>query len=70
VATLVAPLDLHLGMLAINHILRTEDSIGNQAIEETCKATNQRAQRRFRTKGNIPMRHIDQFRIGAKAIQQ
>jgi hypothetical protein len=66
----VAPLDLHLEMLAINHGLRIEDSMGNQAIEESCKATNQRAQRRFRTKDNIPMRHIDQFRIRAKAIQQ
>lgn len=66
----VAPLDLHLEMLAINHVLRAEDSAGNQAVEETCKAIDQRAQRRFRTKSNIPTRHIDQFRSRAKSMQQ
>jgi hypothetical protein len=66
----IAPLDLHLEMLATNHVLRTEDSLGNQAIDETCKAINQRAQRRFRTKGNIPIRHIDQFRTRVKSMQQ
>jgi hypothetical protein len=34
---IVAPLDLHLEMLAINQVLRTEDSVGNQTVEETCK---------------------------------
>jgi hypothetical protein len=65
----VAPLDLYLEMLATNHVLRTEDSAGNQAVDETCKAIDQRAQRRFRTKSNIPTRHIDQFRTRAKSIQ-
>jgi hypothetical protein len=65
----VAPLDLHLEMLATNHVLRTEDSAGNQAVDETCKAIDQRAQRRFRTRSNIPTRHIDQFRTRAKSIQ-
>jgi hypothetical protein len=55
----VAPLDLHLEMLATNHVVRTEDSAGNQAVDETCKAIDQRAQRRFRTKSSIPTRHID-----------
>jgi hypothetical protein len=62
----VAPLDLYLEMLAINHVLRTEDSIDNETLEETCKAIDQRAQRRFRTKGNILARHMDQFRSRAK----
>jgi hypothetical protein len=64
----VAPLDLHLEMLATNHVLRTEDSVGNQAVYGTCKAIDQRAQHRFRTKSNIPTRHIDQFRTRAKSI--
>jgi len=66
----VAPSDLHLEMLATNHVLRTEDFLGNQAIDETCKAISQRAQRRFRTNGNIPIRHIDQFRTRVKSMQQ
>ncbi len=45
----IAPLDLHLEMPPINHVLRTEDSAGYQAVDETCKAIDQRAQRRFRT---------------------
>jgi hypothetical protein len=65
----VALLDLHLEMLATNHVLRTEDSAGNQAVDGTCKAIDQRAQHRFRTKSNIPTRHIDQFRTRAKSIQ-
>jgi hypothetical protein len=66
----VTPLDLHLEMLATNHVPRTEDSAGNQAADETCKAINQRTQRRFRTQSNIPTRHIDQFRTRAKSMQQ
>jgi hypothetical protein len=66
----VAPLDLHLRMLVTNHVLRREDSAGNQAVDKTYKAINQRAQRRFRTKCNIPTIHIDQFRITAKSMQQ
>jgi nicotinamide riboside kinase len=66
----VAPLNLHLEMLVENHVQRTEDSAGNQAGEETRKAIDQRAQRRLRTKGNIPVRHIDQFQSRAEPIQQ
>ena len=39
----VAPLDLHLEMLATNHVLRPEDSVGNQAVDKTYKAIDQRA---------------------------
>jgi hypothetical protein len=52
----VPPLDLHLEMLATNHVRRIEDSAGDEAVEETRKAVAQRAQRRFRTKGNVPTR--------------
>jgi hypothetical protein len=66
----VSPLDLHLEMLAINHVLRTEGSAGNQTVEETCKGIDQRAQRRFRTKSKIPARQMDQFRSRAKSMRQ
>lgn len=66
----VPPLDLHLEMLATNHVRRIVDSAGDEAVEETRKAVAQRAQRRFRTKNNIPTRHIDQFRTRAKSMQQ
>lgn len=49
----IPPLDFHLEMLAVNHVQRAEDSTGNRAVEEACKAIDRRAQRRFRTKGNI-----------------
>lgn len=63
-------MDLHLEMLAINHVQRTEDSAGSQAIEDARKAVHQRAQRRFRTTGNIPAKHTDQFRTRLKSIGQ
>jgi hypothetical protein len=66
----VAPVDLNLEMLTINHVLRTEDSAGNQAVDDTSKAINQRAQRRFRTIGNMPARYMDQFRSRARSTQQ
>jgi hypothetical protein len=66
----VPPLDLHLEMLATNYIRRIEDSAGDEAVEESRKAVAQRAQRRFRTKGNVPMRHTDQFRTRAESMQQ
>lgn len=66
----IPSLDLYLEMLAINHAQRTEDSAGDQAVEEACKAIDRRAQRRFRTKGNIPTRHIYQFQTSGKSIQQ
>ena len=65
----VAPLDLHLEMQAINRVLRTEDSAGSQVVGETCKAIDQRAQHRFRTKGNIPARRIDRFRTKTESMQ-
>jgi hypothetical protein len=67
---LVTSFDLHPEMLAVNHVRRTEDSAGSQAVGEACKAIDQRAQRCFRTKGNIPARHIDQFRTRAESMQQ
>lgn len=57
-------------MLAINHVHRAEGSTGDQAVEETCKAIDRRAQRRFRTKGNIPKRNTDQFRTRLESMQQ
>jgi hypothetical protein len=57
-------------MLAINHVRRIEDSSGDEAVKEIRKAVAQRAQRRFRTKGNVPTRHIDQFRARAESMQQ
>ena len=66
----VSPLDLHLEMLATNHVRRIEDSAGDEAVEETRRAVARRAQRCFRTKGNIPTRHIDQFRTRAESMQQ
>jgi hypothetical protein len=66
----VPPLDLHLEMLANNHVRRIEDSAGDEAVKEIRKAVAQRAQRRFRTKGNVPTRHIDQFRTRAESMQQ
>jgi hypothetical protein len=57
-------------MLALNHVRRIEDSAGDEAVEETRKAVAQRAQRRFRTKGNVPTRHIDQFRTRPESMQQ
>jgi len=66
----LAPLDLHLEMLAVNHVQRTEDSAGSQAVGEACKAIDQRAQRRFWTKGNISARHMNQFRTRAESMQQ
>jgi hypothetical protein len=66
----VPPLDLHLEMMATNHVRRIEDSAGDEAVEETRKAVAQRAQRRFRTKGNVPTRHIDQFRTRPESMQQ
>lgn len=44
--------------------------MGDQAVEETCRAVAQRAQRRFRAIGNIPTRHIDHFRTKAEPMQQ
>ena len=66
----VPPMDLHLEMLATNHVRRIEDSAGDEAVEETRKAVTRRAQQRFRTKGNIPTRDIDQFRTRAEPMQQ
>ena len=66
----VPPLDLHLEMLATNHVRRIENSAGDEAVEEIRKAVAQRAQGRFRTKGNIPTRDIDQFRTRAESMQQ
>jgi hypothetical protein len=66
----VPPLDLHLEMLATNHVRRIEDSAGDEVVEETRKAVAQRAQRCFRTEGNVPTRHIDQFRTRAESMQQ
>ena len=66
----VAPLDLHLELLATNHVLRTADSAGNRAVDEACKVIDQRTQRRFRTKSNIPTRHIDQFLTKGEPIQE
>lgn len=37
-AASVAPLGLHLEMLAINRVLRAEDSVGSQDVDDTCKA--------------------------------
>jgi hypothetical protein len=34
----VAPLDLHLEMLAVDHVQRTGGSAGSRAVGETCKA--------------------------------
>jgi hypothetical protein len=53
-----------------NHVRRIEDSAGDEAVEEIRKAAAQRAQRRFRTKGNVPTRHIDQFRTRTESRQQ
>jgi len=39
----MALLDLHLEMLATNHVRRIEDSAGDEAVEETRKAVAQRA---------------------------
>jgi hypothetical protein len=64
------PLDLHLEMLALNHVRRIEDSADDEAVEETRKAVAQRDQRRFRTKGNVHTRHKDQFRTRAESMQQ
>jgi hypothetical protein len=66
----VAPLDLHLELLATNHVIRTADSAGNRAVDEACKVIDQRAQRRFRTKSNIPTRHIDQFLTKGEPIHE
>lgn len=66
----VAPLDLHLELLATNHVLRTADSAGNRAVDEACKVIDQRVQRRFRTKSNIPTRLIDQFLTKGEPIQE
>ena len=66
----VPPLELHLEMLATNHVRRIEDSAGDKTVEETRKAVAQPAWRRFRTKGNVSTRHIDQFRTGAESMQQ
>ena len=66
----IALLDLHLEILATNHVLRTEDSASNQAVDKTYKAIDQQAQRRFRTKSSILTRHIDPFRTRAKPIQE
>lgn len=63
-------MDLHLEMLAINQVRRTEDCPGDRAVEEARKATDERAQRRFRTKGNIPTRHTDQFRAKVESMRQ
>ena len=57
-------------MLATNHVRRIENSAGDEAVEDTSKAVAQRAQGRFRTKGSIPTRHIDQFRTRAEPMQQ
>jgi hypothetical protein len=64
------PLDLRLEMLALNHVRRIEDSAGDEAVEETREAVAQRDQRHFRTKGNVPTRHIDQFRTRSESMQQ
>jgi hypothetical protein len=37
------PMDLYLEMLATNHVRRIEDSVGDEAVEETRKAVAQRA---------------------------
>lgn len=66
----VAPLGLHLEMLAIDHVHRTEDCAGDQAVEGDRKAIDKRAQRRFQTKSIIPTRHTDQFRTRAKSMRQ
>ena len=58
----ISPLDLHLEMLAISHVHRAEGSPADQAVQEACKAVDRRAQRRFRTRSNIPKKHTDQFR--------
>ena len=65
----VAPLDLHLEMLAFT-MFREQKTVGDQAVEEARKATDERAQRRFRTKGNILTRHTDQFQLRAKSMRQ
>jgi hypothetical protein len=66
----VPPLNLHLEMLATNHVRRIEDSAGDEAVKEIRKAVAQRAKRRFRTKGNVPTRHTDQFRTRPESMQQ
>ena len=65
-----APVDLHLKMLTINHVQRTEDPAGDQVVEEARKSIDKRAQRRFRTQSNIPTRHTDPFRTRAKSMRQ
>lgn len=50
----IAPLDLHLETLAVNRVRRMKNSKGDRAVEESCKATADRAQRRLRTEVKIP----------------
>ena len=65
----IAPLHLHLEMLAINHVQKITDFTADKALEERCKANGPRAQRRYRTKGNIHARLMIQFRTKIESMQ-
>ncbi|KAI7191628.1 hypothetical protein KC316_g5942 [Hortaea werneckii] len=64
----VSPLDLHLEMLAVNHVQRSENTAGNRAVEEARKAIDQRAQWRFRTKGNRPKARWIKYQKQTRAL--
>ena len=68
----VAPLDLHLEMLAVDRVQRTGGSAGSRAVGETCKAIQYCRPTGSApwTKGNIPARHMDRFRTRAESMQQ